>query len=597
MMFAMVACSYDDVTMPHEVPTDGTTLLNFSVQVPDMQQATRSMASQKITKLDLVVFDEQGYFVEVAHAKVSNSESWNDITTPANSAAEQKYSVELLQSAAPRIIHFIANMPDNTEFSYGSERELINALETSGSADAYWQREELRSILGDQVVTVNNETKVVATADSELATALNQIPLVRNFAKVTITNQTAGKNDLGNFTNVKIAVYNAPQRGKVAPYNTNAGAWADYSEVPSYTKLTAAKYYGYEATNLGSQTGDFANTGFADVQYLYEYNMDGKKIEAGSKYPFVIIEGKYLNNNTSYYKVDLVDADGNYYNILRNFNYNVIIDKVSGDGYPTAAAAAAAAASNNISASIDTQNLLNISDGVSRLYVEYISKYITTTEPVTLKYKYVPDINNPTVTNNAAVKLSGFTGGDVLQDNYTNASGTTDSDGWSTITVTPKSDINGTKDQEVTLSASTLSRTVTFYWISAYQLGIDCPAKVAASVGASMTATLTIPANLPEAIFPLEFVIVSDKLSISPDATRDNMPVKTGLNADGTEGGQFFGFVKKLEYENYVVPGADGKITYNTSIPCHFKTSIAASASTVRAYNPYFTKASDSFTN
>ena len=111
MMFAMVACSYDDVTMPHEVPTDGTTLLNFSVQVPDMQQATRSMASQAITKLDLVVFDEQGYFVEVAHAKVSNSESWNDAATPANPAAEQKYSVELLQSAAPRIIHFIANSP------------------------------------------------------------------------------------------------------------------------------------------------------------------------------------------------------------------------------------------------------------------------------------------------------------------------------------------------------------------------------------------------------------------------------------------------------------------------------------------------------
>ena len=594
MMFAMGACSYDDVTMPHEVPTDGTTLLNFSVQVPDMQQATRSMASQAITKLDLVVFDEQGYFVEKAAATLIDANAGtSDSATPVNPGAEQKYSVELLQSAAPRIIHFIANSPVDS-YSYGSERELINALETSGTADAYWQRTELRSILGD---VVSDDGKVTASAGSELARALNQIPLVRNFAKVTFTNQTAGKNDLGNFTNVKIAVYNAPQRGKVAPYNTNAGAWANYKDVPSYATLTTEKYYGYEATNLGSQTGDFANTGFADVQYLYEYNMDGKKIEAGSKYPFVIIEGKYLNKNTSYYKVDLVDADGNYYNILRNFNYNVIIDKVSGDGYPTAAAAAAAAASNNISASIDTQNLLNISDGVSRLYVEYISKYITTTEPVTLKYKYVPNINNPTVTNNAAVTLSGFTGGDVI-DGYTNASGTVDSDGWSTITITPKSDINGTEDQKVTLSASTLSRTVTFYWVNPYALTVVCPETVASSVGASMTVTLTIPENLPEAIFPLEFVIVSDKLSISPDATQENMPVKTNLKANGQEGGQYFGFVKTLEYEDYVVRGADGKITgYNTSIPCHFKTSIAASASTVSVYNPYFTAASDSFTN
>lgn len=589
--------------MPQQVPTDGTTLINFSVQVPDMQEATRTMASQKITKLDLVVFDEQGYFVEVARAKVGSNTSWNDTTTPANPAAEQKYSVELLQSAAPRIIHFIANSPVAVDsYSYGSERELINALETSGSADAYWQRKELSSILGDAVTADN---KVIATEGSELAQALNKIPLVRNFAKVTFTNQTAGDTSKGNFTDVEIAVYNAPQRGKVAPYNTNAGTWADYTTVPSYTTLTTAKYYGYEAANLGGQDNDFANTGFADVQYLYEYNMDGKNITAGTEYPFVIIKGKYLGNNESYYKVDLVDDDGNYYNILRNFNYNIIINSVSGDGYSSADAAAAAAASNNISASIDTRNLLNISDGVSRLYVEYTTKYITTTAPVTLKYKFVPDITSPntvdndyvltgTPTTDNPVDLTEFVAGDVINSFEVADS---DVDGWRTITIEPKK-TTGTKQQAVTISASTLSRTVTYYSVSAYQLAIDCPDEVPASVGASMTATLTIPEYLPEAIFPLEFVIVSDKLSISPDATKENMPVKTNLKADGTEGGQYFGFVKTLEYDKYVLRGADGNITgYNTSILCHFKTSIAASASNVSAYNPYFNSASDSFIN
>lgn len=603
MMFAMVACSFEDVTIPQQVPTDGTTLINFSVQVPDMQEATRTMASQEITKLDLVVFDEQGYFVEVAQAKVNSNASWSDKVTPADPTKEQTYSVELLQSAAPRIIHFIANSPIAVDsYSYGSERELINALETSGSADAYWQRKELSSILGDAVTADN---KVIATEGSELATALNKIPLVRNFAKVTFTNQTAGDTSKGNFTDVEIAVYNAPQRGKAAPYNTNAGTWADYTTVPSYTTLTAAKYYGYEAANLGGQNNDFANTGFADVQYLYEYNMDGKNITAGTKYPFVIIKGKYLGNNESYYKVDLVDADGNYYNILRNFNYNIIINSVSGDGYSSADAAAAAAASNNISASIDTRNLLNISDGVSRLYVEYTTKYITSTDDVTLKYKFVPDITSPntvdndyvltgTPTTDNPVDLTEFVAGDVINSFEVADS---DVDGWRTITIKPKN-TTGTKQQAVTISASTLSRTVTYYSVSAYALGIVCsPAEVPASVGAAMTATLTIPEYLPEAIFPLEFVIVSDKLSISPDATKENMPVKTNLKADGTEGGQYFGFVKTLEYDDYVVR-ADGNITgYNTSIDCYFKTSIAASASTVSAYNPYFNPASDSFTN
>lgn len=585
--------------MPQQVPTDGTTLLNFSVQVPDMQEATRTMASQEITKLDLVVFDEQGYFVEVAQAKVNGNASWSDEDTPANPANEQTYSVELLQSAAPRIIHFIANSPVAVDsYSYGSERELINALETSGSADAYWQRKELSSILGDAVTADN---KVIATEGSELAQALNEIPLVRNFAKVTVNDEAVKS----VFTDVKIAVFNAPQRGKVAPYNTNAGTWADYTTVPSYTTLTTAKYYGYEATNLGGETGDFANTGFADVQYLYEYNMDGKNITAGTQYPFVIIEGSYQGRAKSYYKVDLVDADGNYYNILRNFNYNIIINSVSGDGYSSADAAAAAAASNNISASIDTRNLLNISDGVSRLYVEYTTKYITSTDDVTLKYKFVPDITSPNIVDNDyvltgtpttdnPVDLTEFVAGDVISSFEVAGS---DVDGWRTITIKPKN-TTGTKQQAVTLSASTLSRTVTYYSVSAYALGIVCsPAEVPASVGASMTATLTIPEYLPEAIFPLEFVIVSDKLSISPDATQENMPVKTNLKADGTEGGQYFGFVKTLEYDDYALRGADGNITYVTSIPCLFKTSIAASASTVSAYNPYFNPASDDFTN
>ena len=608
MMFAMVACSYDDVTMPHEVPTDGTTLLNFSVQVPDMQQATRSMASQKITKLDLVVFDEQGYFVEVAHAKVSNSESWNDAATPVNPGAEQKYSVELLQSASPRTIHFIANLPEGTKFDYGSERELINALETSGTADAYWQRKELSSILG-KVVGQNSDGTPIVEATDELAKALNKIPLVRNFAKVSVAVDTkSGGVGVNNFTVVGIAIYNAPKYGKIAPYNTNAGEWA-YDPFattnPSYKTMHDAGYYGY-VPELAD--GDFAHIGISEdgkdvtstsaVQYLYEYNMDGKKVDAGAKYPFVIIKGT-LNSGTYFYKVDLADADGNYYNILRNFEYKINITAVS-EGFTSADAAAAAAASNNINASIDTRNLLNISDGTGRLYVEYTTKYITdVTKPFTLKYKYVPSIQQQNTVDNGAVDLTKVVAGAVI-DSYSVA-GSDDADGWRTITITPKAEFG--KEQQITISArtisaSTMSRTVTLHTVNPYALTVICPETVASSVGQPVQITLQVPENLPEAIFPLEFVIVSDKLSISPDATQENMPVKTNLKANGQEGGQYFGFVKTLEYEDYVVRGADGKITgYNTSIPCHFKTSIAASASTVSVYNPYFTAASDSFTN
>ena len=614
MMFALVACSYDDLgSIPQQPTADGPVQVRFSVQVPDMLQATRTMSSQEITSLKLVVFDENGYFVDDADATLIDYtgdsedkvavevESDDDTPDDDNEIQEQTYTVSLPQSASPRTIHFIANLPEGTKFEYGSERELINALETPGTADAYWQRTELRSILGD---VVSEDGKVTASAGSELAKALNKIPLVRNFAKVSVAKAEAVTDAI--FGNVQIAVFNAPQRGKVAPYNTNTGEWAAYSDDTDYADLTAAGYYGYVPT---FDDDDFANVGIdandvisGTTQYLYEYNMDGKKIEAGSRYPFVIIAGSYQGHATSYYKVDLVDTSGKYLNILRNFDYTVVIEKVSGDGYPDAAAAAAAAASNNINASIDTRNLLNISDGIGRLYVEYTTKYITdVTKPFTLKYKYVPSIQNQNTVDNDDVDLSKVVAGDVIAS-YSVAE-SDDADGWRTITITPKTtdlvDSYGkiiAQQQEITISASTMSRTVKLHTVNPYALAVICPETVASSVGQPVQIKLQVPENLPEAIFPLEFVIVSDQLS--PDASLENMPVRTGLNADGTEGGQHYGFVKTVTYEEYqALTAVGGKV----NIECNFKLSLAASeqgaVTTVNAYNPYFICTSGIFVN
>ena len=619
MMFALVACSYDDLgSIPQQPIADGPVQVRFSVQVPDMLQATRTMSSQEITSLKLVVFDENGYFVDDADATLIDYtgddedkvavevESDDDTPDDDNEIQEQTYTVSLPQSASPRTIHFIANLPANVEFEYGSERELINALETSGTADAYWQRKELSSILG-KVVGQNSDGTPIVEATDELAKALNKIPLVRNFAKVSVAVDTkSGGVGVNNFTVVGIAIYNAPKYGKIAPYNTNAGEWA-YDPFattnPSYKTMHDAGYYGY-VPELAD--GDFAHIGISEdgkdvtstsaVQYLYEYNMDGKKVDAGAKYPFVIIKGT-LNSGTYFYKVDLADADGNYYNILRNFEYKINITAVS-EGFTSADAAAAAAASNNINASIDTRNLLNISDGTGRLYVEYTTKYITdVTKPFTLKYKYVPSIQQQNTVDNGAVDLTKVVAGAVI-DSYSVA-GSDDADGWRTITITPKAEFG--KEQQITISArtisaSTMSRTVTLHTVNPYALTVICPETVASSVGQPVQITLQVPENLPEAIFPLEFVIVSDQLS--PDASLENMPVRTGLNADGTEGGQKYGFVKTVTYEEYqALTAVGGKV----NIECNFKLSVAASeqgaVTTVNAYNPYFTCTSGSFVN
>ena len=82
-------------------------------------------------------------------------------------------------------------------------------------------------------------------------------------------------------------------------------------------------------------------------------------------------------------------------------------------------------------------------------------------------------------------------------------------------------------------------------------------------------------------------------LSISPDTSKDNnnLPVKTGINADGVAvaNGQYFGFVKKLEYEDYVTRDTNGTITNHlTTLPCYFITNKSNADPSVKVYNEYF---------
>ena len=106
--------------------------------------------------------------------------------------------------------------------------------------------------------------------------------------------------------------------------------------------------------------------------------------------------------------------------------------------------------------------------------------------------------------------------------------------------------------------------------------------------------------GLPESLFPLEIYIVAEEMSLSPDATKNTLPVITGLTAQGIPAadGKYFGYVATIESYDYYIEDSDGNRTgtYNNQRTLYFKTSIADSSSAVNIYNPYFHIATDSFT-
>lgn len=592
---AFVACVREDLSTIHpSVSCEGEALISLSVSIPDMQH-TRSFATPGISSLHLLVFNEDDYLVQVCEAEAVGGFG-------VAKDNEYQYEVKLDQSPYKRSIHLVANSPvvDIDDYRLGDhERYVINELYTEGGEEAYWAKVILEEgITGTYVYGENNSATF--TPSESLSTALTNVPMVRNYSRITLDSTPS------NFKNARIKLYNIPDRGSVAPL-INDGEYASFAtrngttntEV-GYNSLSAQGYNGYEPKGITLTESDW---GTQIDFYERHQQTDGKAVATPA---FAIIEGVYnRDSKPSYFKVDLcytnqLTGGSELYNLLRNIEYKIIINSVTGSGYGTAEEAARNAASNNVSFAIEIKNLTNISDGERRLSVEYTQRLITNGgATVSLRYKYEPDITK-SASSNGEVTFSNLAG-NVLAVN--NPNGATDydkyvvsnvagSDGWNTITFNTQTS-SSTKTQTIILSAGGLQRSIEYILGEAYYMTIDMPDSVEAGVGKSVEATLTLQKGLPESIFPLVFNLVVEKFSLSPDASiaDNNLPVVMGLNQYGepVSGGNYFGYEIEINLEDYNKAGGNIKRLY-------FKTALQDSSSGVYVYNRYFNNAYDSFT-
>ena len=68
-IFALAACVKEELPQPQQQIADGDKVtLTFGVKVPEAGSATRAMGNEEISRLDVIVFDNAGYFVEKAQA-------------------------------------------------------------------------------------------------------------------------------------------------------------------------------------------------------------------------------------------------------------------------------------------------------------------------------------------------------------------------------------------------------------------------------------------------------------------------------------------------------------------------------------------------
>lgn len=598
-----LACTDEHIpTSNHEVEEGTPVELRMSVALGEMNIASSRAFGDDIAdypSLWVVAFDKDGYLVEYAKA--------TGLTRLVGGTLhETEFSVILHATSEPRTLHFIANYTDGDEklsLEYGHESNVIGSLTVGNKKDVYWHRK----VLSEGINT--DQTYITAN--------FRRIPLLRNFAKITV----GVDQKVTNFILTGFYVLNVPTSGTVAPYSN--GAFVDYmsdeegktEEAKTYEKLNEENYIGTMPDDVGyGQNGssiDWVTVTEEEPGSFYMYENTYKGVE--NKTTSILIKGKFGDSSTeTYYRADLTLPNvatglSEYYHILRNFHYQLNITSVIAAGKDTPEAAIEAPANNNLSGSVQVQNLSNISDGTAKLEVSYTDMVLVSTDKVTLKYRFITNVGTGSVDNTRieiykpdGTVINSYT---VAQSNELDENG--NDTGWRVITITPVGTLpSSTQVQKITLYDETtkLRREVTYTLRPKLDMVVNCTPKVESAVGESVVVNICIPDKLNENLFPLEFAIESQtsetsstlKQYISPNKS-EVMSVKTGGSiVTGYEGQRSYQYIKELTYEDYTkLQVVDGKRVF----PVNFVTNTAYSASTVYVDNKYFNKGSDFFVN
>ena len=610
-------------------------VLNMSVNADGIQSiATRAMGDNVIGDpvLWLVVFDGEGMLVEWTKATDFHDEEDTD-----TKVVTTHFNVSLHATLEPRIVHFLLNYVDDKtdlDLTFGHENNVIGAMTVGPNHGVYWQRVELP----DGINSTNTAKDY-----------LTKVPLLRNFSKITVE---VGEKCANDFSLSNFYVLNVPKYGTVAPFAN--GEFVDYCiydgeerppfngahfDAKDYKTLDVLEGYRGTTPNVDeriNKASEFTGSGLLgpdDSFFLYENTyVPGDNSRTVS----VLLKGTY--KNTEYwYRVDLVKLNTStnmmeYFDILRNFSYNIIIDGI-GEGKSSAQEAINSPAGNNVYSSLDIAHLTDISDGTATLEVNHTDTVLVSHDVVYARYRFTddgaPTVNNDNIKNNNGNGYGWYLtyGGNTYKENASTLpikvtiADADDSEGWRKVTVEVKDNLIERKVVSLTFFAKSskglttvLSRTVEYTLLPQQKMLVECPSKVPKEVGSPVNVSILIPDGLPEAMFPLEFAIEAQGTDqsgnnknfliqhISP-ANNEVMTVKTGGSiVPNFVGKKSFQYMVVFSYEDYKKATLTTRQLGVLSVPMRiftkkFKTNTATSASRVYAYNKYFDLGSDNFIN
>lgn len=598
--------------------------LTVEISLPGMTPPTKGLSEGgELETLRLAVFGGSGYLKEYVEATPARTSDYLYESTDKDDNLTQHYvpcynfTVTLAMSESHRIIHFLGNGPEvipfgydtsvmpvqlcsNGEMGYWQMIDLPNGIRAKRNAEGYFIDKYGDVISEDEgyfpsdypVVADRGKTRYVA--DDATEAAFQEIPLIRNWAKIVISADNSKRErpddedaNESNFTPIALAAVNVPSRGALVPYSAATGFIQYYHErsfpyledtvqypgnLPSGTSFDDSvpsvedfEYFRDHPDDLTMRNG-VANASGGSV-YLYERPAPSATIPP----TFVLIYGYYDNaadpghSGYYFYKVDLMETKkvtegekvtwaSRYYPIYRNFKYQIIIKKIESQGHATPAAAAASAGSADVSADVTTGHLADISDGVGRLHVSpWMAKTFTrehdAEHPVTelsvffSHYGGEADMSAGSVTVEALDPEDG--GAPVIGNLSIGAPYDPDQHenpdpklkGWRTISFTTAAPGRIVRSQTLRITGThdygRLYRDVIITIQPVQPMNVSCgESRITAAKNTSQSVSVSIPDGLVESMFPLEFVIEPQDRTLSPDnsVADNNLPVISGTS-------------------------------------------------------------------
>lgn len=483
----------------------------------------------------------------------------------------------------------------------------------------------------------------------DIANNLHSIPLVRNFARITVE---VGKG-VDNFELKGFKIVNVPTSGTIGPWDTEklqvpTLLYKDNDEEKGEMKGEMKKYSQIDYKGIVPGDADFENQEadaklwnaddfYATPAYIYEHPYESTRrsyLIVYGTYSWTDAETHKQETADGFYKIDIgktvirkSEKDEEYkafeyYNIIRNIHYNVVITKVEAKGWTSVGEAITHTPFNNISASTETSSMLNISDGHNLLILNKLNHIVVDNgQTIDVLYRYIKDVTGKKEEKNGIPKVIGLTKGDVIKS-FTKETDevTVDGANWKKITleIQDPTSVDAKTQSFLIVGENGLSRTVNItlrkpwkfqpigkingepYYATVTQgddisYELHAPEDVSSKRGKNFTVYFNLPEGLDDKMFPLVFQLESKAQGIENNKI-GTLVVTTGpslFDPNLTT----ISYIKKVSYEEYLYKynGNSNNLdksqkNSNRTIRCRFTTIIDAELddAEIKIHNEYF---------